>query len=59
MRLLCRRIDPAYCIAIVFIALKVCLMLDVGISKSSSSCFIDGMCAVVDALRLEQIECLD
>jgi hypothetical protein len=46
MRLLCKRIDPACCIAIVFIALKVCLMLDEGISNSSSSCFIDGMCVV-------------
>ena len=34
----------AYCMAIVFMFLKVCLMDAIGILNLSSSIFIDGMC---------------
>ena len=44
--LLCRRIDPAYCIAIVFIALNVCLTEVSDNLNFVSSCFIDGTCVV-------------
>jgi hypothetical protein len=44
--LLWRRIDIAYCIAMVLIFLKVFLMVAIGILKLVSSAFIDGMWAV-------------
>ncbi|KAG0597390.1 hypothetical protein M758_UG334300 [Ceratodon purpureus] len=44
--LLWRRIDMAYCMAIVFMFLKVFLMVGKGILKLSTSSFIDGMCVV-------------
>ena len=46
IRLLCRRIDAAYCIAIVFIVLKVCLMEVSQRLNFVSSCFIEGACVV-------------
>ena len=46
IRLLCRRIELAYCMAIVFIALNVFLTLFSEILNDCSSCFIDGMCVV-------------
>ena len=36
----------AYCMAIVFMFLKVFLMVGIGILKLSTSSFIDGMCVV-------------
>ena len=36
----------AYCMAIVFMFLKVFLMVVIGILKLSTSSFIDGMCVV-------------
>ena len=36
----------AYCMAIVFMFLKVFLMVGIGILKLSASSFIDGMCVV-------------
>jgi hypothetical protein len=44
--LLCRRIDMAYLIAIVFMFLKVFLMIGIGILNLFSSDFIEGMCVV-------------
>lgn len=46
IRLVCKRIDPAYCIAIVFITLKMCLIAVSDNLNFSSSCFIDGTCVV-------------
>ena len=42
----------AYCMAMVFIFLKVFLMVGMGILKLSSSSFIDGMCVVALAPAL-------
>ena len=44
--LLCRIIDIAYCIAMVLISLKVCLIVFSGILNFSSKIFIEGMCVV-------------
>ena len=44
--LLCRTIDIAYCIAMVLISLKVCLIVFSGILNFSSKIFIKGMCVV-------------
>ena len=44
--LLCRIIDIAYCIAMVLISLKVCLMVFSGILNFSSKIFIEGMYVV-------------
>jgi hypothetical protein len=46
IRLLCRRIDPTYCIAIVFIALNVCLIEFSDYLNFVSNCFIDMTCVV-------------
>ena len=46
IRLLCRRIELAYCMAIVFISLNVCFTRLLGILNDCSSCFIDGVCVV-------------
>jgi hypothetical protein len=43
---LCRRIELAYCIAIVFISLNVWSILFLGILNVCSICFIDGACVV-------------
>ena len=46
IRLLCRRMELANCMAIVFIALNAFLMLFSGTLNVCSSCFIDGICVV-------------
>jgi len=46
MHFLCRRIDPAYCIAIVFIVLNVCLIEVSHRLNFVSSSFIEGECVV-------------
>ena len=46
IRLLCRRIELANCMAIVFIALNVCLICFSGSLNVCSICSIDGMCLV-------------
>jgi hypothetical protein len=46
IRLLCRRIELAYCMALVFITLNVCLTEVSDILNVCSSCFIDGACVV-------------
>ena len=43
---LCRIIDPACCMAILFISLNVCLMVDSGSSNFVSRSFTDGVCVV-------------
>ena len=44
--LLCRRIELACCMAIVFISLNVCFTKFLGSLNVCSSCFIDGGCVV-------------
>jgi hypothetical protein len=46
IRLLCKRIELAYCMAIMFIFLNVWSTLFLGILNVCSSCFIDGACVV-------------
>ena len=46
IRLLCRRIELACCMAIVFISLNVCFTKFLGSLKVCYSCFIDGVCVV-------------
>ena len=46
IRLLCSRMDPACCMAMVFIALNVCFIEDSRSLNFVSSCFIEGMCVV-------------
>jgi hypothetical protein len=53
--LLWRRIDMAFCIAMVLIFLKVFLMVTMGILKLVSSAFIDGMWAVAMATAVMTI----
>ena len=52
---LCRIIDIAYCIAIVLISLKVCLIVFSGILNFSSKIFTEGMCVVALALAMMTI----
>jgi hypothetical protein len=44
--LLCRRIELACCMAIVFISLNVCFIEFIGSLNVCSSCCIDGACVV-------------
>ena len=46
IRLLCSRIDPAYCMAMVFITLNVCFIDVSHMLNFVSSCFIEGACVV-------------
>ena len=46
IRLLCRRIELAYCMAMVFISLNVLLMLFSDILNDCFYCFFDGTCVV-------------
>jgi len=47
IRLVCRRIEPAYCIAIVFIVLNMCFMEVSQRLNFVSSIFIEGACIVL------------
>ena len=53
--LLCRIIDIAYCIAMMLISLKVCLIVFSGILNFSSKIFIEEMCVVALGLALMTI----
>ena len=52
---LCRIIDIACCIAMVFISLKVCSIVFYGILNFSSKIFIEGMYLVALALAVMTI----
>ena len=44
--LLCSRIELAWCIAMVFISLNVCLIYVLGMLNLLTKCFIEGVCVV-------------